>query len=261
MLRPTADCEPIATGISWSRRGHGPARTGRFGAIYERVDIATGEISASFDQTPPAGLAPKSVVFVFEDKDKGKYLGEFSVTSVNQNKVKLKPATTLQEEINVIAKSRGPWVLYEVMPIDSHTLFTEQEPSVLKALMPGVSADALAEFTRDGKPAKYDPTKDAKDQPQGNDPPDRVQVKVRFTKDSVPPSDPLARKRRRLPPRLPPASHRPVVQPPQVRIRLKRRLSRRATRPTSIRTPHDRWSNLRTPHRKSQSSRRAIRIS
>jgi hypothetical protein len=65
---------------------------------------------------------------------------------------------------------------------------------VLKALMPGGSAEALTDFTRDGKPAKYDPTKDAKDQPQGNDPADRVQVKVRFTKDWAPPSDPLAPK-------------------------------------------------------------------
>jgi hypothetical protein len=166
-----------------------------FGAIYERVNAATGELSAAFDQVPPAGLEPKSVVFVFEDKDKGKYLGEFTVTSVNQTKVKLVPTSTLtQEEFDIIGKSRGPWVFYEVMPIDSHTLFAEQEPSVLKALMPGTSEAMLAEFARDGKPAKYDPTKGSEEQPKGNDPADHVQVLVRFTKDWTPPDDPLAQK-------------------------------------------------------------------
>jgi hypothetical protein len=80
------------------------------------------------------------------------------------------------------------------MPIDSHTIFAEQEPSVLKALMPGISAAALAEFGRDGKPAKYDISKDSDKQPKDSDPADHVQVKVQFTKDWAPPSDPLAPK-------------------------------------------------------------------
>ncbi len=189
-LRAERDRNKLAVAAAMAQRGRV-----WFGAIYERVDAATGEISATFDQTPPTGLSPKSVVFVFEDKDKGKYLGEFAVTSVNQNKVKLRPAATLiQEEINLIARSRGPWVFYEVMPIDSHALYAEIEPSVLKAMMPGASAEALADYGRDEKPAKYDPTKDSKSQPQGNDPADHVEVKVRFTKEWAPPNDPLAPK-------------------------------------------------------------------
>jgi hypothetical protein len=190
-----------------------------FGAIYERVNAATGELSAAFDQVPPAGLDPKSVVFVFEDKDKGKYLGEFTVTSVNQTKVKLVPTSTLtQEEYDVISKSRGPWVFYEVMPIDIHTLFAEQEPSVLKAIMPGASEATLAEFARDGKPAKYDPSKGSEEQPKGNDPADHVQVLVRFTKDWAPPDDPLAPKAAAAPAAAAPAGQAAVpgaAKPPE----------------------------------------------
>jgi hypothetical protein len=207
-LKSVRDANKLAVAEAMTQRGRVWA-----GAIYERVNAATGELSASFDQTLAAGLAPKSVVFVFEDKEKGKYLGEFTVTSVNQNKVKLAPATTLiQEEYDAIGKSRGPWIFYEVMPADSHTLFAQQEPSVLKALMPGISQATLAEFNRDGKPAKYDPTKDSKDQPKGNDPADHVRVLVRFTKDWAPPDDPLAPKAAAAPvAAVPPAAAAPAA--------------------------------------------------
>ena len=157
------------------------------GAIKEPLNSATGEILASFDQ-PPAGLELKSVVFVFEqtDSEKGKggqYLGEFTVAQVTGKQVRLAPSSALvTSELNIIGGSKGPWVLYEIMPVDSRSLFAkrfEEEPNSAKTLLPPSSRD---EYVRDQKPAKYDLEKEPKDQPEGNDPVERVRVLVKFTK-------------------------------------------------------------------------------
>jgi hypothetical protein len=158
------------------------------GAIKDKVNSATGEIFASFDQQPPAGLEPKSVVFVFELDDnekRGAYLGEFTVLDAKKDskQVRLAPSSALvQRELNIIGNSKGPFILYEIMPVDTRSLFAEKfeaEPNSPKALLPQSSRD---EYVRDQKPAKYDLEKEPKDQPEGNDPVERVRVLVRFVK-------------------------------------------------------------------------------
>lgn len=155
------------------------------GAVRGRVE-PTGELTVSFDQ-PPAGLDDKSVVFVFEEdapeqKKPGVYLGEFTVAGKPEKSAKLVPSgTLLQSELNDIAKSKGPYILYEIMPADSHALVTDQlaaDPSFLKKL-PGSSLD---DYKRDQKPAKFDWDKAAKGekQPEGNDPEQTVRVHVKF---------------------------------------------------------------------------------
>ncbi|HEV2968876.1 MAG TPA: hypothetical protein VGY55_02730 [Pirellulales bacterium] len=144
-------------------------------ALKDKVNPADGTLVASFEQPPP-GLEPKAIVFVFEQNDKekgGQYLGEFSVVKVEGKQVTAAPASTLvQRELNLIAASKGPWVFYEIMPIDSHSLFAETDPSALKGLLPDrdVPAAERDEYARDGKPAKE------------GDPTDRVSVLVKFTK-------------------------------------------------------------------------------
>jgi hypothetical protein len=157
------------------------------GANKEPLNSPTGEIRASFDQ-PPAGLEPKSVVFVFEQSEdekgkRGQYLGEFTVAQVAGKQVKLAPSSALvTSELNIIGRSKGPWVLYEIMPVDSRSLFAERfeaDSNAAKTLLPSSSRD---EYVRDQKPAKYDLEKEPKDQPEGNDPVARVRVLVKFTK-------------------------------------------------------------------------------
>jgi hypothetical protein len=145
------------------------------GAGKDKVNPADGTIIASFDQ-PPGGLEPKAVVFVFEQNDKekgGQYLGEFTVVKVEGKQVTAAPASTLvQRELNLIAASKGPWVFFEIMPIDSHSLFAETDSNELKALLPDrdIPEAMREEYARDGKQAKE------------SDPKDRVSVLVRFTK-------------------------------------------------------------------------------
>jgi hypothetical protein len=155
------------------------------GAAKDRVS-ATGDLSVSFEQ-PPAGLDDKSVVFVFEQdgpesKKPGLYLGEFTVSGKPEKFAKLTPSGSLvQSELNDISKSKGPYILYEIMPADSHALVTDQlaaDPNFLKNL-PEASRD---EYKRDQKPAKFDWAKAVANekQPEGNDPDQAVRVHVKF---------------------------------------------------------------------------------
>jgi hypothetical protein len=147
------------------------------GASKDKVNPADGTIIASFGE-PPGGLEPKSVVFVFEQSDKekgGQYLGEFTVVKADDKskQVTIAPASTLvQRELNLIAASKGPWVFFEIMPVDSHSLFAEKDSNELKALLPDrdIPEAVREEYARDGKPAKE------------GDPSDRISVRVRFTK-------------------------------------------------------------------------------
>ena len=127
------------------------------GAIKNKVDGATGQISATFDQWPPQGLEPKAVVFVFEDNEKekgGQYLGEFTVLDVDaaRKELKLAPSSTMvQRELNIIGTSKGPWTLYEVMPGDSHTMYAGLEPAALKNLLPKPPAPPAGEMDEETK--------------------------------------------------------------------------------------------------------------
>ncbi len=139
-----------------------------------KFNAQTGALTVLFEN-PPAGLdAIKRPVFVFQkDSEKSKnghYLGEFVVSAAKDREISLTPvATLLQSELNNIDSARGDVVLYEVMPIDSHTLFATADPNDLKIWFPDPAV--LANFKRDGKPATAD---DEKEHPES------VQVRLKF---------------------------------------------------------------------------------
>ena len=64
----------------------------------------------------------------------------------------------VQSDLNIISNSRGPWVLYEIMPVDSHSLFAQiKDPGQLKALLPESAnkdqpQEIRDEYANDGKP-------------------------------------------------------------------------------------------------------------
>ncbi len=100
--------------------------------------------------------------------------------------IELKPVASLvQRELNAIGQSKGPWMFYEIMPMDNDTLFAEVDPNNLPALLKWgpvptdpdqralydkMLADVLNQYKHDGKPADKD------------DPKDSVWVKVEFLK-------------------------------------------------------------------------------
>jgi len=118
----------------------------------------TGLVSVATD---PRGIAPKTVLYVFEGTDVrqgGRYVGEFKVVKVDEaNKLlDLQPSMKLTPaELQRLAAStagKAPWIMYEVMPADSHQAFArvdkEEEKEELKKLFP---ARIVEEYLQDGQ--------------------------------------------------------------------------------------------------------------
>ena len=127
----------------------------------QQVDATTLRVNT--DLPDPHGIAERSRVFAFEEAplelvgdqlQGGRYLGEFTVIASDEanGSVDLAPTMKLaQEEVDYIAGSianRAKWILYETMPVDSHTAFAGMDEEELKELLP---ADSLAEYAHDGE--------------------------------------------------------------------------------------------------------------
>ncbi len=100
-------------------------------------------------------ISEKMILYVFEEKpaqEKGRYLGEFSVSGVGGKQLTLKPAKKLSEgQYRRLAQSRGPWVLYERLPMDGYDLFEGLTEEQLRAMMPEAE---YREIVKHGKPAE-----------------------------------------------------------------------------------------------------------
>jgi hypothetical protein len=139
-----------------------------------RANPDTGEITATVDDPAPHGIEPHTSLFVFEQSDKGKYLGEFMVTATKDGDkvIKMVPSLALsQGELNDISRSHGRLDLYETMPADSHTLFSQFDNRD-EMLKNAFSGDVVPEYQRDFTPATE---KDLQEHP------DRVYRWVKFT--------------------------------------------------------------------------------
>jgi hypothetical protein len=139
------------------------------------IDPQTGEVTVTIDSPAPIGLnineENKTVVYVFDDgkaelpADDGtprgaQYLGEFQVTAAADQQLKLLPVLPFDQfEQRRLAASRGPWVIYEMMPVDRYAIFAGKTEEQLKQMMPKQS---VAEYLRHGKDAVAD------------DPPERI---------------------------------------------------------------------------------------
>jgi hypothetical protein len=118
----------------------------------------TGQVAVATDLPDPHGIANKTVLYAFEEADfeqGGHYLGEFKVTAVDNQKVVLEPSLKLESgsaELQRLAASKGPWTLYEIMPIDDYEVFADLEKAELEKLLP---ANSLADYVNDGQPGTW----------------------------------------------------------------------------------------------------------
>jgi hypothetical protein len=115
---------------------------------------ADGTTSVAIEKPTPHGLHPNSIVYVFEQgtvAEGAHYLGEFTVKDAGEGTATLTPAISLtpemQERLNATSKD---WVIYELMPADSHDIFAAVPEAELRTLLP---AGAVEEYLQDGKPA------------------------------------------------------------------------------------------------------------
>ena len=79
------------------------------------------------------------------------YLGEFRVIEVSETGVKLEPVLLIDQRTGQrLFESKGPWSLYETMPVDRHEIFADLPEEELRQLLP---AETVDQFLRHGKPA------------------------------------------------------------------------------------------------------------
>jgi hypothetical protein len=125
----------------------------------------TGAVNVAIPAPTPAGIKTQTVVFLFDDgppqppaangAPRGpQYLGEFTVASAGPQQAALQPVLALDEfERRRLAASRGPWIIYETMPLDRHEIFAGKTEQQLQQLLPKKSVN---EYIRHGKPSNPD---------------------------------------------------------------------------------------------------------
>jgi hypothetical protein len=122
----------------------------------------TGTVAVTVEAPQPSGIEANKILFLFEegkptnpDPTQGaQYLGEFRVTEASEQQLSLVSVNQLDEvEKQRIANSRGPWALYETMPVDQLELFAGLDEKQLRKLLPEAS---VAEYIRQGAPAGPD---------------------------------------------------------------------------------------------------------
>jgi len=112
----------------------------------------TGEAVVTIEYPVPHQIAPKSVLWIFDDlpvENGGRYLGQFEVVGVGGQDnmvVNLKPSTKMtQPELARLVQSASraspTWTLYEIMPIDNHASLAGLDLEALKAVLPAESAE------------------------------------------------------------------------------------------------------------------------
>ena len=123
-----------------------------------------GRIQVEILHPEPHGLDQDAIVFAFETGPPDnasphsgpQYLDEFRVVSVEKSGVTLESIHLLLDpprKRDLLARSKGPWSLYETMPADRHKLFAKYSEDELRQMLPATSVD---EYIRHGQPANDD---------------------------------------------------------------------------------------------------------
>jgi hypothetical protein len=137
------------------------------GRIWEGQGKFSGNGAAVTVTIPdPHNISPNTILYAFEKKDQGLFLGEFKVTNVADKVITLESTVTLTEdEKKRYAGRDGDWILSDKPPVDSHEAFAGLPREELIKLLPAKSADVfanpdtehaalVAEFENDGKTAQ-----------------------------------------------------------------------------------------------------------
>lgn len=98
---------------------------------------ANGQLAVAFQvPTPPPYEkdSRKMQLFLFQEPTQqdpvGAYLGEFTITGVTAQSWALEPSRALTpERMRTIQQSRGPWIMYEVMPAPSRNALALNQAS------------------------------------------------------------------------------------------------------------------------------------
>lgn len=134
----------------------------------DKLNPATLEFVVEVPFPDPHQIQDKMVLYLFEDREPGFFIGEYKVTGLAEKSVSLAPTVvppTQKLLDGVRARIQGTqvtWSMYETVPGDRHDVFRGYDQNQLSLLMPGVPPQVLQEYLRDGSNT------------QPGDPPDRV---------------------------------------------------------------------------------------
>jgi hypothetical protein len=109
-------------------------------------EASTGKVRVTPQQPNAQAVIPVGTqIFVFRqasDKDPGAYLGDFKVGAVNDKEWELQPTRTVIIDVIVthMRESRGPWVLYEKMPLPHPDFLAEPGGNQPAGAAPGAAA-------------------------------------------------------------------------------------------------------------------------
>jgi hypothetical protein len=121
------------------------------------VDPATGSVPVMIPEPRPHNLNENAIVYAFEAGPPSRgaaYLGEFRVTATSPEGATLQSVLRLDNRTGGrLARSQGPWRLYETMPADRHELFAGKEEAELRKLLP---PETVQQYVRHGTPASPD---------------------------------------------------------------------------------------------------------
>ena len=117
---------------------------------------------------PQGGGAAEPDASATAAESMARYLGEFKLPEPDRRRSDLQEGQIALEsvlsmnasQLQALAESPGPWLLYEVMPMDNHETLATLSEDELRARLPAATVD---EYIRDGKPAGPDDPEERRD--------------------------------------------------------------------------------------------------
>jgi hypothetical protein len=136
-----------------------------------------GRIEVNIPAPAPHGLGKDTIVYAFETGNANpnepaggrQYLGEFRVVETKETGAVLEPVGILDRRTgDRLARSQGPWSLYETMPVDRYKTFAGMGEEELRKRLP---ASVVDQFIRHGQDAN------------ANDHPNNIKVREDGTRE------------------------------------------------------------------------------
>lgn len=125
----------------------------------DKFNPATLEFVMDVPFPDPHQIQDKMVLYLFEEREPGFFIGEYKVTGLAEKSVSLAPTVLpptkkmLDAQRARIQGTQVTWSLYETLPTDRHDVFRGYDQAQLSQMMPGVPPEVLQEYLRDGTDA------------------------------------------------------------------------------------------------------------
>lgn len=128
------------------------------------VDAGSLTFTLNIPAPSPHNIAKGALLYVFEQGNAQplgqpgpQYIGDFLVTNAGEGQIQVQPASQFdQRAMQRLQQTRGPWIIYENMPVDQHPdgvleILAGMSKEQLQQLLP---PESVEEYLRHGTPAQ-----------------------------------------------------------------------------------------------------------